>query len=149
VQIGGEVNRTLMVLKARGSRHSNQYREFIITDSGIQFMEVYTGKGGMLTGVARLEQEYREELEAQHRKQEIESKKKEIQHLKSALQSDIASTESNIEKASIELDILEAEDQISQRARLLRESLRESTSGTNRLHQHIQSNQMFKRDQNQ
>jgi len=41
VQIGGEVNRTLLILKSRGSGHSNQYREFLITGQGIRFMNVY------------------------------------------------------------------------------------------------------------
>lgn len=57
IEIGGEVNRLIVVAKARGSRHSNQIREFRITDDGIEFADVYAGPGGVLTGVARQEQE--------------------------------------------------------------------------------------------
>ena len=133
VQIGGEVNRTLMILKSRGSEHSNQYREFLITEKGIHFMDVYTGKGGMLTGVARLEQEYREQLENRQREQAIEVKKREIDRMRSSLQADVSTSESQIERAKIELSIMETEDKISQEARMRREAIRMSTSEEGKL----------------
>jgi circadian clock protein KaiC len=124
VQVGGEVNRTLMILKARGSQHSNQYREFSITKTGIQFRDIYTGTGGMLTGVARIEQEYREELEARQREQAILAKKKEIESMRSKLDMEASTVESLIEKAKNELSALEIEDEISEEARRRREGLR-------------------------
>ena len=129
VQIGGELNRTLLIMKSRGSEHSNQYREFLITAQGIRFMEVYTGKGGMLTGVARLEQELREQLEIRQRELSIAAKKQEINLLRSTLQTERTAAEAQIGKATIELGSLENENGISQIARKRREQIRNSTPG--------------------
>ena len=57
VEANGERNRLLFVLKSRGTAHSNQVREFVLTDHGIELVEVYVGAAGMLTGSARLAQE--------------------------------------------------------------------------------------------
>jgi KaiC. len=59
----GEINRTLLILKSRGLSHSNQYREFLITNNGVELVDVYLGEGGVLTGAARLEQQSRDEQE--------------------------------------------------------------------------------------
>jgi circadian clock protein KaiC len=48
----GEINRILQVLKSRGSAHSNQKREYVITDRGIEILEPYVGDGKVLTGAA-------------------------------------------------------------------------------------------------
>ncbi len=60
----GEINRTLTVLKARGSNHSKQLREFSISDSGIEITDVYIGSGTVLTGVERQVQEEHDQMEA-------------------------------------------------------------------------------------
>lgn len=56
----GERNRSLSVLKARGMAHSNQIREFLLTERGIEVADVH-GVGEVLTGSARLEKEARSE----------------------------------------------------------------------------------------
>jgi circadian clock protein KaiC len=67
VETDGERNRLLFVLKSRGTAHSNQVREFVLTDHGIELVEVYVGAAGMLTGSARLAQQAVErDAEAQH-----------------------------------------------------------------------------------
>jgi circadian clock protein KaiC len=69
VESGGERNRLLYLLKSRGMAHSNQLREFRISDRGIDLVDVYLGPAGLLTGSARYSQEAREraEVEARHR----------------------------------------------------------------------------------
>jgi circadian clock protein KaiC len=52
----GERNRGLFILKSRGMAHSNQVREFLLTDHGIQLAAVTIGPNGILTGAARLAQ---------------------------------------------------------------------------------------------
>src|SRR5271155_3633860 len=52
----GEHNRVLYVLKARGMKHSNQIREFLISDHGIDVVDAYIGPSGVLTGSARAAQ---------------------------------------------------------------------------------------------
>ena len=48
------------MLKSRGSAHSNQVREFVLTDRGVQLVDVYAGPDGVVTGSARLVQEARQ-----------------------------------------------------------------------------------------
>ena len=57
LELGGERNRAIQVLKARGVSHSNQIREFLVTREGIRLVEPYLGATGVLTGSARLAQE--------------------------------------------------------------------------------------------
>jgi circadian clock protein KaiC len=60
VELSGERNRTLFVLKSRGMNHSNQVREMLLTDKGITLRDAYLGASGVLTGSARLAQEARD-----------------------------------------------------------------------------------------
>jgi len=50
IELGGERNRALYVLKSRGMAHSNQLREFLLTPHGIDLLDVYVGPEGVLTG---------------------------------------------------------------------------------------------------
>jgi circadian clock protein KaiC len=70
IELGGERNRGLYVLKSRGMHHSNQIREFLITPQGIQLQPVYMGPEGVLTGSMRAAQEAMEAAAAQLREQE-------------------------------------------------------------------------------
>ena len=54
VESNGERNRLLFVLKSRGTAHSNQVREFVLSDHGIALVDVYVGPAGVLTGSARI-----------------------------------------------------------------------------------------------
>jgi len=78
VELGGERNRALYVLKSRGMEHSNQIREFLITDQGVQLLDVYVGPEGVLTGTARQSQEGRERAEATLRQQQLEGRGREL-----------------------------------------------------------------------
>src|SRR4030066_206706 len=78
IEIGGERNRGLYILKSRGMAHSNQIREFLLTDKGIDLIDVYKGGENVLTGSARAAQEARERAEETLRSEEIELKKREL-----------------------------------------------------------------------
>ena len=78
----GEINRTMVCLKSRGSRHSNQYREYQITDNGICLMPVYIGDGRVLTGTARKILEEKEANQALKIELEIEEKERELEKLR-------------------------------------------------------------------
>lgn len=71
VESGGERNRVLSVLKSRGMVHSNQMREFRLSDRGIELVDVYLGSEGLLTGSARYTQESRERAEADGQRQAL------------------------------------------------------------------------------
>src|SRR6185503_15305377 len=66
----GERNRVLYVLKARGMAHSNQIREFLISNRGIDLVDAYIGASGVLTGSARAAQTAQEKAEALASQQE-------------------------------------------------------------------------------
>ena len=86
IEIGGERNRGLYILKSRGMAHSNQVREFLLTDHGVELRDVYVGPGGMLTGSVRLAQEAQEQAvqtarqrDTERRQPELERKRKTIE----------------------------------------------------------------------
>ena len=62
---GGERNRTLTIVKSRGTAHSNQLREMILSSSGITLQDVYQIQGDFLLGTARLEREQEQKREKQ------------------------------------------------------------------------------------
>jgi circadian clock protein KaiC len=64
IELGGERNRAIYVLKSRGMAHSNQIREFILSSAGIHLRPAYLGANGVLTGSARLIQENRDAAES-------------------------------------------------------------------------------------
>jgi len=72
IEIGGERNRGLTILKSRGMAHSNQIREFLLTDHGVELYDVYVGPGGVLTGSARLAQAAQDQAAQTARKQDVE-----------------------------------------------------------------------------
>ena len=53
LEAGGERNRGVYVLKSRGMSHSNQVREYQITNNGIRLLDVYRSVDGVLVGSAR------------------------------------------------------------------------------------------------
>ncbi len=90
LESNGERNRGLHVLKSRGMGHSNQVREFMVTDSGIQLTDVYIGPSGMLTGSARVQQEGRERAERVTVSEEAERQQLALECKRAALEAQIA-----------------------------------------------------------
>ena len=97
IEIGGERNRGLYVLKSRGMAHSNQIREFRLTDHGIELLDVYVGADGVLTGSARLSQEAKDEAEQLLRQQEIGSKQFGLERKREAMEAQIVVLRSEFE----------------------------------------------------
>jgi circadian clock protein KaiC len=54
LEANGERTRALQVIKSRGMPHSNQVREFVFTDQGIELIDVFAAEGKVLTGRLRL-----------------------------------------------------------------------------------------------
>jgi circadian clock protein KaiC len=105
IEIGGERNRGLYVLKSRGMSHSNQIREFKLTNHGIELLDVYVGADGVLTGSARLSQEAKDTEEQLLLRQEIgrmqsrlERKRKSIDSQIDILRSEFEADKSEMEK---------------------------------------------------
>jgi circadian clock protein KaiC len=90
IDSGGERNRGLSILKSRGMSHSNQIREFLLTDRGVELRDVYVGASGVLTGSARLTQEAQDQAAHMLQKQEIERRQLELKSSHQALEAHIA-----------------------------------------------------------
>ncbi len=99
----GERNRVLYVLKARGMAHSNQIREFLISNRGIDLVDAYIGPSGVLTGAARVAQAARERAEALASKQDAARRKRELRRKRAALEQQIARLRSEYETEALEL----------------------------------------------
>ena len=90
LEIDGERNRGIDVLKSRGMAHSSQVREFQITSQGLYIRDVYAGERGVLMGSARRSQEARDRAQAISRGEELEAKRQQLKSRRSMLEAQIA-----------------------------------------------------------
>jgi circadian clock protein KaiC len=114
MESSGERNRGLFILKSRGMEHSNQVREFCLTDNGIQLRDVYVGVGGVLTGAARVAQEAKEKTEVLERGQEIERKQRDIERRKTVIEAQIAALRTSFEAEKDDLERAIAREKLHQ-----------------------------------
>lgn len=116
IELNGERNRALYVLKSRGMAHSNQLREFLLTPEGVDLLDVYVGPEGVLTGSTRLSQETREKAAALARQQEEERRERDRTRKREALEARIAALRK-------EFEVEEEEAETSEGQNALREEL--------------------------
>ncbi len=103
IELSGERNRGLYLLKARGMSHSNQIREFLLTEQGIELREVYLGPSGMLTGSARVALEAEERNAVLRRAQERELKLAQLERRRKAMEARIAAMRAEFEADEVEM----------------------------------------------
>lgn len=116
LELNGERNRGMYVLKSRGMANSNQIREFILTDHGVELRDVYIGPSGVLTGSARIAQEALEKAEVLTRKHDVEQKKREIERKRKTLDATIATLHTDFESEESEaLRMIETEQAMIKR----------------------------------
>jgi len=120
VEFNGERNRTLYVLKARGTAHSNQVREFVLNDAGIALVDVYLGADRVFTGSARVAQAAHERSAAELRREDHERKLRQLASKRKAIEAQIAAlnAEGEAEEAEVKFAIAQ-------------ETLREKTTQQN------------------
>jgi circadian clock protein KaiC len=123
IELNGERNRCLYVLKSRGMAHSNQLREFIMTDRGIRLIPAYLGPGGVVTGSSRVALEAKEKLEALQQQQAAQRKKQQIEQRSQALQSQIALLQRELEAIEQEGGLVTREE--SERVEQLKQDLKD------------------------
>jgi circadian clock protein KaiC len=112
IELNGERNRGLYIMKSRGMKHSNQVREFTITSNGLVLQEIYLGTEGILTGSAREAhklQQKTEELLNQHtlsrRDNEISRKARELQMQIDSLTSQFESVREELSMDSVQQEL--------------------------------------------
>ncbi len=119
IELGGERNRGIYVLKSRGMPHSNQIREFVLTDKGIDLRDIYVGPEGVLTGSMRVAQEAREHAQKVSRETEIETKKRKLARKRAALEAQIAALKAEFEGEEAEIGrVLIQENRLVQQAEM-------------------------------
>jgi len=120
IELAGERNRGLYVVKSRGMNHSNQIREFLITAEGIRLRDVYVGPEGVLTGSMRLAQEAREKAAALSRRENVQRKARELVARRAALEAQVVALQQELQsideetrisarQAEVEEDTLQSE----------------------------------------
>jgi circadian clock protein KaiC len=135
IELNGERNRALYVLKSRGMAHSNQIREFKLTSEGIELTDVYLGGEGVLTGSARLAQEAREQADELRRLQEIDGRQRGLERKREALEARITALrkefEAEAEEARRVIDEEKAREEITRRNRDRMGASRQAGAGGN------------------
>jgi len=97
LELNGERNRCVYVLKSRGMAHSNQLREFVLTDKGIRLLPVYVGPGGVLTGSSRVSQEAQERVAQAQQRQESARKQLETERKRLTLQAQVTALQAQLD----------------------------------------------------
>jgi circadian clock protein KaiC len=107
----GERNRGLSILKARGMAHSNQVREFLVTDHGIQLLDVVVGPLGIITGAGRHTQRLQEEATLTAQQQAVARKDRELERKRRVLEATIENLRLEFESVEEELRQMNNEQQ--------------------------------------
>ena len=111
VESDGERNRLLSVLKSRGSAHSNQAREFVLTNHGAELVDVYVGPAGVLTGSGRLVQEAQERDTELRRAEELMRRRRELRRGIVEAEARLAVLQDDLAAERAELEQIEAREQ--------------------------------------
>jgi circadian clock protein KaiC len=122
IELNGERNRGLYILKSRGMAHSNQIQEFLLTNQGIDLIDIYTGSGEVLTGSARATQEAEEKASELAHRREVEHRLREQERKRKALEEKIAALRAEFDAESEELHLM-AEDERKRQAVLAEDRL--------------------------
>ena len=103
LEANGERNRGLYILKSRGMAHSNQIREFVLSNKGIELLDVYVGEGAILMGSARVAQEARERAEAMAARQDLEARQRNMKRKLAVAEAEIAAIQAKVRAEEEEL----------------------------------------------
>jgi circadian clock protein KaiC len=112
IEYNGERNRGMYIMKSRGMKHSNQVREFVISDNGLDLIEVYLGEEGILTGSAREAHELSEKTGKALHTNAINRKDREITRKRKVLEAKISTLKSEFESVEEELNKAYIEEQL-------------------------------------
>ena len=112
IETNGERNRGIYIMKARGMKHSNQVREFVIKDSGLELVEVYLGPDGILIGSAREAQQLSEVAGIELRNHALSRKDREVKRKQLVLEAKIASLQEEFDSVQEELNKIFVEEDL-------------------------------------
>jgi len=107
---GGERNRALTIVKSRGTSHSNQVRELVLSDSGPSLSDVYTAGGEVLMGTLRWEKEAEESAKKLRQRAESDHKRRELEFAEASTRARISALQTNLERQRAELTLYSGQD---------------------------------------
>jgi circadian clock protein KaiC len=109
---GGERNRALTIIKSRGTKHSNQVRELVLSSSGLSLTEPYSSGGEVLMGTLRWERESEERDRKLQRGAEFTHKRRELQFAEADITARIAALQLDLDKQRSELALYTEGDEV-------------------------------------
>jgi len=111
---GGERNRALTIIKSRGTKHSSQVRELILSEDGVTLAEVYSAEGEVLMGTMRWEKERTEAAERELRRAEAEHKRHELEASEAETVSRLETLKHELEAKRAELHLLQVQQAVQE-----------------------------------
>jgi circadian clock protein KaiC len=113
---GGERNRALTIIKSRGTWHSNQVRELILTDTGPILTDIYSEQGEVLMGTLRWQKEAQEKLRETQRRAQFDYKRRDLKLAEEETYLRIKALQRDLERQRIEMAHLTGEQKIDAHA---------------------------------
>ena len=120
----GERNRGMSIIKSRGTAHSNQVRELVLSSAGVTLADTYSAGGDVLMGTLRWEKESAErvakevsEVAAKLKRVSLDAQEAELEVRVKSLQTELVAKQT--EKALLTSTMASRERELSQgRARM-------------------------------
>jgi len=109
----GERNRALSILKSRGSKHSNQLREMVFSDTGITLTDPYSAGGEVLMGALRIEKENAMRAEGERKRHEIEQKRRDVELIMTERDHRLEAAQRDLQNRSEEIGTLTRAEETS------------------------------------
>ena len=126
----GERNRLLYLLKSRGMAHSTQVREFLLTDHGVDLVDVCVSAGGVLTGSARRDHEARLVEDELQQKEEGKRKRLQLERRRREMETQVENLRRQFEEEERELaDSITKAANSNERARADRAAITRTRQG--------------------
>ena len=107
---GGERNRTISIVKSRGTKHSSQVRELLLSDEGVDLADVYSAGGEVLVGTARWERELEVQEAERKRRMEIETRRRQLHLAEAEIAARMTALERELEARRAEIDLVEHDE---------------------------------------
>lgn len=109
--LSGERNRALTIIKSRGTWHSNQVRELILSKSGPTLTDVYSAGGEVLMGTLRWEKEAEESARKARLRAEFDQKRRELQLADARASAQIKALQMELQRQRAELTLYSSENE--------------------------------------
>jgi len=110
VQTNGEQNRLLSVRKSRGTAHSNQVREFVLSDRGLDLLDVSVGANGEIVGSARLAVDAEERVAALQRAEIIDRRHRALVRRRAEAVAQVEALHASLDAEEAEAERLDSDD---------------------------------------